>query len=413
MEDNTSNKENKVCPYCGETILKVAKKCRYCGEWLDEKQYTEVVESNIEETKSMWDRINAFADKRKYVIGIFCIVILGLTGTIAYKYITFPKRSKEFKETSYELFIVSSYLTENYVKVWQEYIFDDKTCFDKNSGNFSKNGYEIENSEWEYCSDFNEALSNRATFNKNGGLINYLDSLYNTNKKQLEGLTSVFNESKEYETLRSMFQSSEKLYRLAKSPEGNLRTFSSNINNAQSDYQTFLSQSNIEISSIEDSLSSISVRTIVNLRIMEALSPINAKKAKEEQYRQKIESNKKWLAENSKKANVISDPSGIQYKIIKKGNGTIPLEKSKVLVHYEAKLTDGTVYDSSYSRGESVPFRVDMVIKGLSKALTMMPAGSIWEVYIPAELAYKDKDMGEVSPYSILIFKIELIKVLR
>lgn len=361
MEEITSGKETKNCPYCGETILKVAKKCRYCGEWLENNNENEVIESNANNSQSLIKKITT-GSKRKYIFGLFAIICFAFVGTIAYDLFKFPRFSKEFKETSYELFTASSYLTGNYVNIWQDYIFNDKKYFDKKTGKFSKYGHGGEDAEWDYCVDLNEALSNRVDFEKNGGITSYLDSLYKTNKKQLESLSSVFMKANEYETMRSMFQASEKLYMLAKSPEGNLQTFSSNINNALSNYKTSLSQSNIEGNSIEDSISIITAKALMRLSLLEALAYVNIKKAKEESYRQKIESNKKWFEENSQKAGVISDPSGIQYKIIKKGNGKIPLKRGDVLVHYEARFVDGTIFDSSYKNGQPVTLNTNSVM---------------------------------------------------
>ena len=118
-----------------------------------------------------------------------------------------------------------------------------------------------------------------------------------------------------------------------------------------------------------------------------------------------------FLAANAKKEGVKVLPSGVQYKVLKEGNGEIPADTSLVKVHYEGKLIDGTVFDSSYKRGEPVDFRANQVIKGWTEALVHMPAGSVWEVYIPQELAYGDREQGEIKPYSPLIFKIELISV--
>ncbi|MBQ3768477.1 MAG: FKBP-type peptidyl-prolyl cis-trans isomerase [Prevotella sp.] len=120
----------------------------------------------------------------------------------------------------------------------------------------------------------------------------------------------------------------------------------------------------------------------------------------------------KFLAENGKKEGVKLLPSGVQYKVIKEGTGALPKDTSMVKVHYEGKTIDGKVFDSSYKRNEPADFRANQVIKGWTDALVHMPAGSIWEVYIPQELAYGERQQGtDIKPFSTLIFKIELLEV--
>ena len=120
----------------------------------------------------------------------------------------------------------------------------------------------------------------------------------------------------------------------------------------------------------------------------------------------------KFLAENAKKEGVKVLPSGVQYKVLKEGTGAIPADTSRVKVHYEGKTLDGKVFDSSYKRGQPADFRANQVIKGWTDALTNMPAGSTWEVYIPQELAYGERQQGaDIKPFSVLIFKIELLEV--
>jgi FKBP-type peptidyl-prolyl cis-trans isomerase FklB len=120
----------------------------------------------------------------------------------------------------------------------------------------------------------------------------------------------------------------------------------------------------------------------------------------------------KFLAENAKKEGVKVLPSGVQYKVIKEGTGAMPKDTSLVKVHYEGKTIDGKVFDSSYKRNEPADFRANQVIKGWTDALVHMPAGSIWEVYIPQDLAYGERQQGtDIKPFSTLIFKIELIEV--
>ena len=120
----------------------------------------------------------------------------------------------------------------------------------------------------------------------------------------------------------------------------------------------------------------------------------------------------KYLAENAKKEGVKVLESGVQYKVIKEGTGAMPKDTSLVKVHYEGKTIDGKVFDSSYKRGEPADFRANQVIKGWTDALVHMPAGSIWEVYIPQDLAYGERQQGtDIKPFSALIFKIELLEV--
>ena len=131
----------------------------------------------------------------------------------------------------------------------------------------------------------------------------------------------------------------------------------------------------------------------------------------EEQYGPLKKKGEEWMAANAKKPGVKTLPSGVQYKVIKEGAGQMPKDTSVVKVTYEGRLNDGTVFDSSYKNGQPVTLRANQVIKGWTEALVHMPAGSVWEVYIPQELAYGDREQGQIKPYSPLVFKIELISV--
>ena len=140
---------------------------------------------------------------------------------------------------------------------------------------------------------------------------------------------------------------------------------------------------------------------------------IQSIKAKElvKTYGPNKEAGEKFLASNAKKDGVKTLPSGVQYKVIKEGTGAIPADTSLVKVNYEGRLINDTIFDSSYKRGEPAMFRANQVIKGWTEALTHMPAGSVWEVYIPQELAYGERAQSKIDPFSALIFKIELIEV--
>jgi FKBP-type peptidyl-prolyl cis-trans isomerase FklB len=136
------------------------------------------------------------------------------------------------------------------------------------------------------------------------------------------------------------------------------------------------------------------------------------KKIKEERlYGPNREAGQKFLAENAKKDSVITTASGLQYKVLVKGEGEVPQLTDKVKVHYEGRLIDGKVFDSSIQRGEPAEFMPTQVIKGWTEALTMMPVGSKWQLFIPYELAYGERNAGQIKPYSALIFDVELISI--
>lgn len=131
-------------------------------------------------------------------------------------------------------------------------------------------------------------------------------------------------------------------------------------------------------------------------------------------YQQEVykDKNVKFLAANKKLKGVVTLPSGLQYQILTKGNGPIATDSTEVEVHYEGSLIDGTVFDSSYKRNQPATFRPDQVIKGWREALTMMPEGSVWKLFIPAELGYGERSQGASIPgNSTLIFTVENIKV--
>lgn len=132
----------------------------------------------------------------------------------------------------------------------------------------------------------------------------------------------------------------------------------------------------------------------------------DALKAKDLAYKQQ---NEQWLADNATKDGVKTTASGLQYKVIKTGTGETPKSTDKVKVKYMGKLIDGTEFDNSYKRSpQTSTFRADQVIKGWTEALTMMPVGSTWELYIPENLGYGQRQAGKIKPYSTLIFTVEL-----
>ena len=135
-------------------------------------------------------------------------------------------------------------------------------------------------------------------------------------------------------------------------------------------------------------------------------------KTMEKQWGEYKKQNEAWLAANAKKPGVVTLPSGVQYKIITKGSGAVASDTSMVKVHYEGKNIEGKVFDSSYKRNAPAEMRPGQVIKGWTEVLKLMPAGSKWEVYIPASLAYGAQQQGpEIKPFSTLVFTIELLEV--
>ncbi|MEY3367187.1 MAG: hypothetical protein RI973_342 [Bacteroidota bacterium] len=133
---------------------------------------------------------------------------------------------------------------------------------------------------------------------------------------------------------------------------------------------------------------------------------------KETEKKKNVEEGQAFLKENGKRPNVVSLPNGLQYEVLKAGEGTKPTLENKVKVHYTGRLINGTVFDSSVERGEPAIFGLGQVIKGWTEILQLMPVGSKWTVYIPQELAYGERGAGgQIGPYSTLIFDIELISI--
>ena len=127
---------------------------------------------------------------------------------------------------------------------------------------------------------------------------------------------------------------------------------------------------------------------------------------------EKNKAQKTFLEENAKREGVTTLPSGLQYEVLKKGEGESPSATDKVTVHYHGTLIDGTVFDSSVERGEPATFPVNGVIKGWVEALQLMQVGDKWKLFIPSELAYGSRGAGQViGPGATLVFEVELLSI--
>ncbi len=136
----------------------------------------------------------------------------------------------------------------------------------------------------------------------------------------------------------------------------------------------------------------------------------------EEAAKQLAEKNKnegeRFLAENKEKEGVTTLPSGLQYKVIKAGNGSSPKASDTVTTHYRGALIDGTEFDSSHKRGEPTSFPVGGVISGWTEALKLMKVGAKWQLFVPSDLAYGPRGAGQnIGPNATLIFEVELLSI--
>lgn len=160
---------------------------------------------------------------------------------------------------------------------------------------------------------------------------------------------------------------------------------------------------------IEDALkdTTLVAKETANMSISNYLQQIKAEKMQKNK-----EAGEKFLAENKTKPGVVALPSGLQYQILKEGNGPKPTAADKVKTHYHGTLIDGTVFDSSVERGQPISFPVGGVIKGWTEALQLMPVGSKWRLFIPSDLAYGERQAGpKIGPNSALIFDVELLDI--
>jgi len=125
-----------------------------------------------------------------------------------------------------------------------------------------------------------------------------------------------------------------------------------------------------------------------------------------------VEQEKSFLEENAKREEIVSRESGLQYEVLVEGNGDIPTAKNTVVAHYEGRLLNGKVFDSSVLRGQPATFPVGNLIQGWQEALQLMPVGSKWRLYIPSGLAYGANGAGnDIPPHSTLIFELELLSI--
>ncbi len=157
-------------------------------------------------------------------------------------------------------------------------------------------------------------------------------------------------------------------------------------------------------------------RSFIMVFINEREKAKSAKQAEENKvnFKEYIDQNEKFLAENKGKSGVTTTASGLQYEVVKMGTGAKPTTESMVRVHYTGTLIDGTEFDSSVKRNQPAEFPVSGVIAGWTEALQLMPVGSKFRLYIPQNLAYGENGAGEViKPYSTLIFDVELLDIIK
>lgn len=134
---------------------------------------------------------------------------------------------------------------------------------------------------------------------------------------------------------------------------------------------------------------------------------------RQEEAERNLREGEAFLAENGERPDVMVTESGLQYRVLRAGSGARPQTRNRVRVHYEGRLLDGTVFDSSIARGEPAEFALSGVIQGWVEALQLMPVGSRYELFVPSRLGYREQGSGQIGPNATLIFEVELLDIIN
>lgn len=328
-----------------------------------------------------------------------CAIIFLIAKVDFGKKVDYETTAKDAKVNAYTVVGLSSTILSDYQKTWNSAL----------DGTWVKD----ENGKEHYCSDFNDAISYRMRYFMYEGYFDIIDSLSNVVKEDLKLMDDAPEKFLEVQkTFVAMYGDMNTLVSLVKEPKGSLMTFGRKVNELMMSFEKNYKETDLKVSVSDDELKEkvVNLYEIITKKKLE--KEAEKLKADEALYGSNKKAGQKFLSENGKKEDIVTLPSGVQYKVIKAGSGKMPTNTSRVKVHYEGRTIDGKVFDSTYKRSDPSEFRVNQVITGLADALVHMPAGSTWEVYIPQELAYGERPLSDkIEPYSMLIFKIELLKV--
>ena len=221
----------------------------------------------------------------------------------------------------------------------------------------------------------------------------------------MEDAPSKFDETQK--SFMGMYNDMNTLVSLVKDPKGSLVTFGQRVNELMLDFENKYNETDLKISISE---ADKNAKTIEIQKIMDRLLISTIEKC----FGPNKKAGEEFIAKMKATAGVKELPGGTLYKVIKEGSGVIPTDTSRVHVSYEGRLIDGKVFDSSYknNNGKPVEVNVNQMIPGWTQALTHMPAGSVWEIYVPQDQAYGTRDVDNlIKPFSALVFKLELIDI--
>lgn len=247
-----------------------------------------------------------------------------------------------------------------------------------------------------------DSLSYAAGMAMTDGLLPYLKQQYGINESQLADVARGFRDA--------MLQKGDTVF----------NAYLAGMQVAQMVDKRMLPGLKNDIPELNDEIVSIGFadaieqkHTVYNDSLAKVIFEEGKQAATQKKYAQQIEAGERFLAENKTKPGVVTLPSGLQYKVLKQGTGALPKANDKVKVIYEGRTLDGNVFDATAKHGtESDTFGVSNLIKGWTEALLMMPVGSKWEVYIPQNLAYGEREAGRnIKPYETLIFTLELLGI--
>lgn len=242
-----------------------------------------------------------------------------------------------------------------------------------------------------------DSLSYAAGVNATRGLVNYLQQKYQVDTAYMESFIRGYKDA------------------LAMGINKQTTAYSAGMEIAKMVEKQVYPGTKEELKSANDSIS----HALFQEGFMAALGGdttiLTPKAAEDIQVRALSAAGEKFLAENAKKPGVKVLPSGLQYKVITEGHGEVPKASDEVEVIYEGRLIDGTVFDCTANHGDNKTdkFKAGNLIKGWTEALTTMPVGSKWQLYIPQELAYGPRPAGKIPPYSTLVFDLELVSIVK